>query len=54
MNQDANKNLTIREKVVIRLILFLIQVVKPYEYEYQFKEWFTEMKEQLNEESQNV
>lgn len=39
------KEITIREKITIRLVIFLIQLLKPFEYEHQFKEFFNEIKE---------
>jgi len=37
--------LTIREKIVIRLVMFTIQLLHPYKYDHQFKEYYNEMKE---------
>jgi len=45
MASQKQEDLTIREKIAIRLVLFLIQLIQPYEYEHQFKEYFREMKE---------
>jgi len=39
--------LTIREKIVIRLVLFVIQMIEPYEYDHQFTNYYKEMKELL-------
>ncbi len=39
------EELTIREKIVIRFVLFVIQMIKPYEYEHQFEKYYAEMKE---------
>ena len=36
--------LTIREKIVVRLVLFVIQMLEPYQYEHQFKEWAADMR----------
>lgn len=47
-NKDHDKAISIREKITIRLVLFLIQMIHPYEYEHQFKEYFSEMKELIS------
>ena len=39
------KEITTREKIVIRLVIFLVQMLKPFEYDHQFKEFFNEVKE---------
>ena len=43
--KQLKEELTIREKIVIRLVIFLIQLLHPYEYEHQFKEYYKEIKE---------
>ncbi len=45
MKPEIQAELTIREKIVIRLILFLIQMLKPYEYDHMFDKYYSEMKE---------
>jgi hypothetical protein len=40
MKFEDYKPLTIREKIVMKLVILIIQMLKPYEYEYQFKEAF--------------
>jgi len=46
--ENKDKEISIREKIVIRLVLFLIQMIKPYEFEHQFKEYFKEMKQLID------
>lgn len=46
-NNESQSELTIREKIVIRLVLFVIQMIKPYEYEHQFTRYYEEMRELL-------
>lgn len=47
-NKLQETPITTREKITIRLVLFLIQMIHPYEYEHQFKEYFSEMKELIS------
>lgn len=39
------EQLTLREKFVIVLVVFLIQMVKPWEYDHQFKKFWEEIKD---------
>lgn len=39
------EELTIREKITIRLVIFLIQLLKPYQFESQFKDVLDSLKE---------
>ncbi len=41
----SEQPLTIREKIVVRLVLFVIQMLEPYKYEHQFKEWTADIRE---------
>ena len=43
MTKKSKEPLSIREKIVIKLVMFLIQVIEPYEYEHQFSNHFKEM-----------
>lgn len=50
--ENLKSEITIREKIVIRLVLFVIQLLNPYEYEHQFKGYFNEMKELIGLKNQ--
>jgi len=41
--------ITIREKLVIVLCVFMIQMVKPWEYSHQFNKFWEEIKEIINQ-----
>jgi len=44
MEMKTDKVLTKREKIVIILVIFLITMMKPWEYDHQFTEFFKEVK----------
>lgn len=43
-----NAPLSIREKIVVKLVIFLITVLRPWEYNHQFTEFFQAIKEDLD------
>lgn len=43
------ETLTRREKLVIILVIFLVQMLKPWEYSHQFTKFWEEIKETMNE-----
>jgi hypothetical protein len=42
---EKNSNLTIREKLVLHLVIFLIQMIHPWEYSHQYDKFWNELKE---------
>ena len=42
------KKLGVREKITIILVVFVIQMIKPWEYDHQFTKFWEELKEQVN------
>lgn len=42
------KIISIREKIVVTLVVFLIQMIKPWEYSHQFTKFWEDLKEQIN------
>lgn len=48
------EEITIKEKIVIRLVIFLIQLLKPFQYEHQFKNFFNEMKDLIDLKNRDV
>lgn len=40
--------ITIREKVVIILVIFLIRLMKPWQYDHQFDSFWNELKNAIN------
>jgi len=47
MNKE---NLSTREKVVVTLVVFLIQMIKPWQYDHQFKAFWEELKSIITKE----
>lgn len=43
------ERLTIREKIALKLTIFLIQMVHPWEYSHQFQKFWDDIKETLKE-----
>ncbi len=39
-----SEKLSIRERIVVVLVVFLIQVIKPWEYDHQFTKFWDELK----------
>jgi len=50
--KDKDKPLTIREKVAILLVFYMLKIVAPYEYEYQFTSFYDEIKELIKTKEQ--
>ncbi len=51
--EKMNENLTIKERLVVRLVMFLIKMIEPYEYEHQFKELYEDISTISNEKINN-
>ena len=45
--QKELEKISIREKIVIILIIFIIKMIKPWEYDHQFTHFWEELKEQI-------
>lgn len=43
--------LSVRERIAFRLVMFLLKLIGAYEYEHQFNEWYTEMKQAIIEKA---
>lgn len=41
---EESKTISVREKIVLILVVFLIQMLKPWKYEHQFKNFWDELK----------
>lgn len=44
---EKENKITIREKIVIILVIFMIKMIKPFEYDHQFTHFWEEIKENL-------
>jgi|GEM_PF-5768836 len=44
MAKELPEKLTLREKIVLILVVFLIQMIKPWEYDHQFTKFWDELK----------
>ena len=44
-----SKKISTREKIVIVLVIFIIQMVKPWEYDHQFTKFWDELKELIKD-----
>jgi len=42
---EDKKQFNWREKFVVVLVVFLIQMIKPWQYDHQFKEFWQELKD---------
>lgn len=51
--ETTNQELSIREKITIKLILFIIQIIKPYEYEHTVKEHIEHITELIGLKNKN-
>ncbi len=49
--KEIPQNITKREKFVIVLVIFLIQMVKPWEYDHQFTKFWEELKTIIKDEN---
>lgn len=47
MSKNSTTPLTIREKLACLLVLTLVKMIQPWEYEHQFTELLTEIKSLL-------
>ncbi len=48
MTNEMPKPLTVREKMVIALVLLLIKMLKPWEYDHMYTETFIDLKRIAN------
>ena len=48
MKKDEKPYFTIRERMVITLTIFIIQMIKPWEYDHQFTKFWDEIKSLLS------
>ncbi len=44
--------LTTKERLVVKLIMFVIKMLEPYEYEHQFKAFYEDISKEVNSKSQ--
>lgn len=49
MTDKSKAPLTIREKLAIRFLMVLIQLIEPWEYSHQYTKFWEEIKALLNE-----
>ena len=45
MNDKRAESLSVRERITVILVMFLVQLIAPYQYEHQFKPIFDDIKE---------
>ena len=48
---NPEKHISTKEKIVILFTIFLIRMLKPWEYDHQFTEFFKEVKEAMDEDA---
>lgn len=46
--KEPESELTTREKLVVILTIFLIQLISPWEYNHKYKEFFKEIKSKMD------
>ena len=46
--KEHEKPLTIREKLVIKILIVIVQMLKPYEYEHQFEQFYDDIKSTMD------
>lgn len=46
---EKNSSLSIREKLVLTLVIFLIQMIHPWEYSHQYKDFWEQLKKLRDE-----
>jgi hypothetical protein len=47
--QTQENQVSVKEKLVILLVIFLVKILKPWEYDHQFTSFFDEIKSAMNE-----
>lgn len=45
MKPNKEDKLTIRENIVLKLVIFLIQMIHPWEYSHQYQKFWDEIKD---------
>lgn len=48
LKEEEKKSLTIREKIVLTLFVFIVQMLKPYSYDHEFEAYWQEIKDLMN------
>lgn len=48
MENKIEKSITVRERLVILLTVFLIKLIKPWEYDHHFDEFWSQIKKISN------
>ena len=43
-----NEKITIKEKLVIILVIFLIKMIKPWQYDHQFDKFWSEINDAIS------
>lgn len=46
--ENKNKEFSLRERFVITIAVFLIKMIKPWQYDHQFTKFWDELKEIIN------
>lgn len=49
-HEEMPSKLSIRERIILILVLFIIQMLKPWRYEHQFIKFWDEIKLTIKEE----
>jgi len=44
---QRDRNLSKRERIAVRLLLFVVQLIAPWQYDHQFKETLEALKKEL-------
>ena len=47
---DKKDPLNVREKIVLTIVIFLIQMIHPWEYSHQYKDFWEQLKKLRDEE----
>lgn len=47
MQENANEKITVRERLTIVLVIFLVKMIKPWQYDHQFDKFWNEIKESI-------
>lgn len=47
--ETAQSPLSIRERIIVTLVIFIIQMLKPWEYDHQFTKFWDEIKSQIKQ-----
>lgn len=49
MKNGKDEGLTIRERIVLTLTIFIIQMIHPWEYSHQYKQFWEQLKALMDE-----